>query len=72
MLRLESKNLGMPYVRHLGDGLFELRDQRQSGPGYRLYFHWQGEVIVILLIGGDKSSQANDIENARNRMEQED
>jgi putative addiction module killer protein len=68
MLRQEMKNLGMPYVRHLGDGLFELRDQRQSGPGYRLYYCWEGDLVVILLIGGDKDSQDNDIQTARRRM----
>ncbi len=68
MLRQEGKNLAMPYTRHLGDGLFELRDQRQSGPGYRLYFCWEENVIVILLVGGDKKSQDNDIQTARERM----
>ncbi len=71
MLRMERKNLAMPYVRHLGDGLFELRDQRQRGPGYRLYFCWEGDVVVILLIGGDKKSQDHDIEIARKRMNSE-
>jgi putative addiction module killer protein len=69
MLREERRGLGMPYSRHLGDGLFELRDQRQSGPGYRLYYCWQGDEIVILLVGGDKSSQTGDIETARERMQ---
>lgn len=71
MLRQEGHALGMPYTRHLGDGLFELRDQRQSGPGYRLYYCWEGDVIVVLLIGGDKKSQNQDIEIARRRMERE-
>lgn len=72
MLRHEKKDLGMPYTRHLGGGLFELRDQRQKGPGYRLYYHWQGDLIVILVIGGVKSSQDNDIRIARQRMRDED
>ncbi|MBM4253559.1 MAG: hypothetical protein FJ146_16445 [Deltaproteobacteria bacterium] len=58
----------MPYCRHLGDGLCELRDPRQSGRGYQLYFCWQGDVVVILLVGGDKDSQGSDIELARRRM----
>ena len=70
MLREERHNLGMPYSRHLGDGLFELRDQRQSGPGYRLYYCWDGETIVILLVGGNKDSQTSDIEIARERMQE--
>mgnify|MGYP003287830060 FL=1 len=35
------------------------------GPGYRLYFARNGESIVILLIGGDKSTQNRDIEKAK-------
>jgi putative addiction module killer protein len=70
LLRQEKKNLGPPYSKHLGGGLYELRDQRQGGPGYRLYYCWEGEKIVILLVGGDKSSQALDIDTARNRMEE--
>ena len=68
MLRQERNNLSMPYSRHLGEGLFELRDQRQSGPGYRLYYCWDGDVIVILLVGGNKRTQEHDIEITRQRM----
>ncbi len=71
MLKTERRRLGMPYVRHLGDGLFELRDQRQSGPGYRLYFCWESDVVVVLLVGGEKKSQAKDIDVARRRMSDE-
>jgi putative addiction module killer protein len=31
------------------------------GPGYRIYFTWRGEAVVLLLCGGDKDSQAKDI-----------
>jgi putative addiction module killer protein len=68
MLRAEGKNLRRPYVGDLGEGLLELRDARQSGPGYRLYFCWEGDVIVILLGGGEKSSQQHDIAACRERM----
>ena len=46
------------------DGIGELRIDH--GPGYRVYFVWKGEVIVILLCGGDKSTQSKDIERAIN------
>jgi putative addiction module killer protein len=35
------------------------------GPGYRVYFMRRGPILVVLLCGGDKSSQARDIEQAR-------
>jgi len=70
MLRQKGVELGMPYSKHLGEGLFELRDARQSGPGYRLYFHWaEPDKIVILLVAGTKKSQPNDIKIARVRKE---
>ncbi len=68
ILRQEARDIGMPYSRHLGQGLHELRDQRQSGPGYRLYYCWDDNVVVILLVGGNKSSQSKDIETAQRRM----
>jgi putative addiction module killer protein len=34
------------------------------GPGYRMYFTRRGEVVYLLLLGGDKSSQKRDIKNA--------
>lgn len=35
------------------------------GPGYRVYYVSRGETLIILLAGGDKDSQANDIETAK-------
>jgi putative addiction module killer protein len=35
------------------------------GPGYRVYFGREGDDVVILLCGGDKSTQARDVERAR-------
>jgi putative addiction module killer protein len=50
-------------VKSLGSDLSELR--LDIGPGYRLYFTMRGGVLVILLAGGDKRTQAADIKRAR-------
>jgi putative addiction module killer protein len=50
-------------ARSIGEGVWELRIH--VGPGYRVYFGREGEAMVILLCGGDKSSQARDIERAQ-------
>ncbi|EHJ8972239.1 hypothetical protein G6S35_004233 [Salmonella enterica] len=47
----------------IGDGLSEARIH--YGPGYRVYFMQQGEVVVVLLCGGDKNSQSKDIKKAK-------
>ena len=54
--------------RFLGAGLFELRDD--FGPGYRIYYMHRGDELIILLVGGDKASQARDILRARQMIEQ--
>lgn len=59
--RLEQRNPGD--VKAVGDGVGELRIP--YGPGYRLYFARQGREIVILLCGGDKSTQRRDITLAK-------
>lgn len=50
-------------VESVGDGVSELRIH--YGPGYRVYFQKRGSMIVVLLCGGDKSTQAKDIKTAK-------
>ena len=50
-------------VAPVGEGISELRIH--FGPGYRVYFQQRGAMLVILLCGGDKGSQARDIETAK-------
>ena len=64
--RLASGNAGD--TRSVGDGVRELRFH--FGPGYRVYYVWQGDVLVILLNGGGKGSQNRDIALA-NRLAKE-
>lgn len=47
----------------IGQGISELRVH--YGPGYRVYFQRRGSTIIILLCGGDKSTQATDIKAAK-------
>lgn len=59
--RIAQGNFGD--AKSLGDGLSELRFA--FGPGYRVYYTRRGDVVVILLCGGDKGSQDRDIERAK-------
>ena len=58
--RIEQGNYGD--CKHLQSGVFELR--LFFGPGYRIYFGEDGNTLVVLLCGGDKSNQHKDIQKA--------
>lgn len=63
--RVAHGNMGD--VKSLGDGLSELR--LAFGAGYRVYFTFDGDALVVLLSGGDKGSQTRDIKQARQFLE---
>ena len=63
-VRIRRLSLGNPgQCRVLDGGVCELKVDH--GPGYRVYFTQRGPVVVVLLCGGDKSTQATDIEQAK-------
>ena len=63
-IRIRRLSLGNPGdAKPTGDGVSELRVDH--GPGYRVYFVQRGSVLVVLLAGGDKSTQAQDIRKAK-------
>lgn len=60
LVRIRRLSLGNPGdARPVGEGVSELR--LDHGPGYRVYFVRRGEQLIILLGGGDKTSQRRDI-----------
>jgi putative addiction module killer protein len=61
LVRLQSGLMGD--VKPVGEGISELRIDH--GPGYRVYFVQRGTVLIILLCGGDKRTQAKDIGHAK-------
>lgn len=63
-VRIRRLELGNPGdIKSVGDGVSEMRID--YGPGYRLYLTYTGRTLVILLCGGDKSSQSRDIGQAK-------
>jgi putative addiction module killer protein len=63
LLRMEQGNFSN--AKSVGEGVQEYRID--FGPGYRVYFGKDGERLVILLAGGTKKRQQNDIDTARAR-----
>lgn len=62
-VRIERLAAGKPGgVAPVGEGVSELRIN--YGPGYRVYFKKQGQSVIVLLAGGDKSTQTKDIKTA--------
>ena len=65
--RIRRLSLGNPGdSKSVGGGVSELRID--YGPGYRVYFTRRGSVLIILLCGGDKSSQDADIRQAKHLL----
>lgn len=65
LARIDRLAMGNPGdVKPVGSGVSEMRID--CGAGYRVYFTQRGSLLILLLCGGDKSSQKRDIENAIN------
>ena len=63
-IRIRRLSLGNPGdVKPLGEGVSELRID--YGPGYRVYFFQRGPKLIVLLAGGNKSTQEKDIQTAK-------
>jgi len=61
--RLRKALLGnLGDVKPIGNGVFEMREH--FGPGWRMYYVQRGSVLIVMLGGGDKSTQAADIAKA--------
>lgn len=65
LVRIRRRSLTENFgdARPVGDGVYEMRVEH--GPGYRLYYARRDNALVLLLIGGDKSSQQRDIAKAK-------
>jgi putative addiction module killer protein len=62
--RIERLGLGNAgHVKPVGEGISEMR--LNYGPGYRIYYKQTGRTIVLILCGGDKSTQESDVKRAR-------
>ena len=62
--RLEKAERGLlGDVSPVGEGVFEMRED--FGPGWRMYYVQRGDVLIVMLGGGDKSTQGRDIKTAK-------
>jgi len=62
--RIDRLSQGNPgHVRPVGEGVSEMKVD--TGPGYRIYYKQTGKTIIVILCGGDKSSQDSDIRKAK-------
>jgi putative addiction module killer protein len=62
--RIDNNNMGD--FKSLGGGLFEIKIN--YGAGYRIYFKFENDKVIIILVGGNKSSQDKDIKKARSLL----
>ncbi len=64
--RLRKAMLGnLGDIKAVGDGVFEMREH--FGPGWRMYYVQRGAILIVMLGGGDKSTQSADIAKALKR-----
>lgn len=62
--RLRKAELGnLREIKSVGDGVFEMREH--FGCGWRMYYVQRGDVLIVMLGGGSKSSQESDIADAK-------
>jgi putative addiction module killer protein len=61
--KAQRGNLGD--VKPVDEGIFEMREH--FGPGWRMYYTKRDEILIVMLGGGDKSSQESDIAKAKQR-----
>jgi putative addiction module killer protein len=63
LTRLRKASLGnLGDVKSVGQGVFEMREH--FGPGWRMYYMQRGQVLIVMLGGGDKSTQRTDVAKA--------
>jgi putative addiction module killer protein len=69
LARIDAAELGnFGDCAPVGEGMSEMRIH--TGPGYRVYYAQQGAVVYLLLVGGDKSTQARDFKRAKRLLKE--